>query len=247
MLKFINPAQDNIVIKVEGAEYVISVGNAVNAFYGYETNGIYTDASEASSVTGPNGIAMQVGDIRFVDFDNNRIIDENDKTIIGDPNPKLFGGISTSLSYQRFELLAFFTYSAGNDAFNYVRYKGESMDTYNNQFTTVSDRWTSGNTDASMPRASFGDPTGNTVFSDRWIEDASYLRLKQVTINYTLPAAHFYKGMTIFVTASNLLTFTKYSGYDPEFMYINSPFGMGIDYGSIPQTRSFIIGLKLGL
>jgi TonB-linked SusC/RagA family outer membrane protein len=246
-LKFINPAQDNIVIKVEGAEYVISAGNAINAFYGYKTNGIYTDAAEASGVTGPNGVAMQAGDIRFVDPDNNRIINDNDKTIIGDPNPKLFGGISTSLSWKKFGLLAFFTYSAGNDAFNYVRYKGESMDTYNNQFTTVQNRWTTGNTYADMPRASFGDPTGNTVFSDRWIEDASYIRLKQLTINYALPVTRFYKGMTAFVTASNLLTFTKYSGYDPEFMYINNPFGMGIDYGSIPQTRSFIIGLKLGL
>jgi TonB-linked SusC/RagA family outer membrane protein len=247
MLQFINPEQDNIIIKVEGAEYVISVGNAVNAFYGYKTNGIYTDAAEASGVTGPNGIAMQAGDIRFADPDNNGIINEKDKTIIGDPNPKLFGGISTSLSFQRYELLAFFTYSSGNDAFNYVKYKGESMDTYNNQFTTVSDRWTTGNTSADMPRASFGDPTGNTVFSDRWIEDASYLRLKQLTISYDLPGARFYKGIKVFITAANLLTITKYSGYDPEFMYINNPFGMGIDYGSIPQTRSFLIGLKLGL
>lgn len=247
MLKFINPEQDNIVIKVEGAEYVVSVGNSVNAFYGYKTNGIYTDASEASGVTGPNAIAMQAGDIRFIDFDNNGIIDENDKTIIGDPNPKLFGGVSTSLSWKRIELLAFFTFSSGNDAFNYVRYKGESMDTYNNQFTTVVNRWTAGNTYASMPRASFGDPTGNSVFSDRWIEDASYLRLKQLTISYDLPGSHLYKGIKVFVTASNLFTITKYSGYDPEFMYVNNPFGMGIDYGSIPQTRSFIIGLKLGL
>jgi hypothetical protein len=71
--------------------------------------------------------------------------------------------------------------------------------------------------------------------------------LKQLTINYALPGTRFYKGLTLFATASNLLTFTKYSGYDPEFMYLNSPFGMGIDYGSIPQTRSFIVGLKLGL
>jgi TonB-linked SusC/RagA family outer membrane protein len=246
-LKFINPTQDNIVIDVEGAEYVVSIGHAVNAFYGYKTNGIYTDAAEASGVTGPNGVAMQVGDIRFVDFDNNSIIDENDKTIIGDPNPKLFGGISTTLSWQRFELLAFFTYSAGNDAFNYVRYKGEAMNTYNNQFISVSDRWTPGNPYADMPRASYGDPTGNTVFSDRWIEDASYFRWKQLTIDYALPVTRLYKGLTIFITASNVLTFTKYSGYDPEFMYINSPFGMGLDYGAIPQTRSFIIGLKLGL
>jgi TonB-linked SusC/RagA family outer membrane protein len=246
-LDFINPEQHNIIIKAEGAEYVISAGNTINAFYGFKTNGIYSDPVEAAAVTGPKGVTMQAGDIRFVDSDNNNIINENDKTIIGNPNPKLFGGISSTLSWRKFELLAFFTYSSGNDAFNYVRYKGESMDTYNNQFTSVSDRWTAGNTDAILPRASYGDPTGNTVFSDRWIEDASFFRLKQLTIDYTLPLMHYYKGLSVFVTASNLLTITKYSGYDPEFMYINNPFGMGIDYGSIPQTRSFIVGLKLGL
>jgi hypothetical protein len=128
-----------------------------------------------------------------------------------------------------------------------VKYKAESMDTYNNQFKSVLNRWTPNNKSMTMPRASFDDPTGNTVFSDRWIEDASYLRLKQLTINYTLPSTRFYKEIKLFITASNLFTLTQFSGYDPEFMYMNNPFYMGIDYGSIPQTRSFIVGLKLGL
>ncbi|MBN1416928.1 MAG: SusC/RagA family TonB-linked outer membrane protein [Bacteroidales bacterium] len=246
-LEFINPEQDKFVTQVAGAEYVTSVGGDINNFYGFKTNGIFTDATEASAVTGPKGIAMQVGDIRYVDADQNNIINENDKTIIGDPNPEFFGGLSSSLSYKRIELMVSFTFSEGNDAFNFVRFKAESMDTYNNQFSTVLNRWTPDNTGASMPRASFGDPTGNTVFSDRWIEDASYIRLKLLTLSYNLPGTRLYKGLKIFVTASNLLTFTDYSGYDPEFMYTNDPFNMGIDYGSIPQTRSFIIGLKLGL
>jgi hypothetical protein len=93
-----------------------------------------------------------------------------------------------------------------------------------------------------------GDPTGNTVFSDRWIEDGSYLRLKQLTLNYSLPpVTGIYKGLTIYVTGTNLLTFTKYTGYDPDFLYSNNPFFMGVDYGKMPQTKSFIIGLKLDL
>jgi TonB-linked SusC/RagA family outer membrane protein len=246
-LTFINTAQTEIVTKVEGAEYATKVGESVNSFWGYKTNGIFNDATEASNLTGPNGIPMQLGDVRFVDQDGNGIIDEKDKTIIGNPNPKFFGGISTTLSFKGFELSAFFTYSMGNDAFNYVKYRSESMDTYNNQSKSVLNRWTTGNPSESMPRASFGDPTGNTAFSDRWIEDASYVKLKQLTVKYTLPGTRFYKGLTIFATATNLLTITNYSGYDPEFMNMNNLFSMGIDYGSIPQTRSFIVGLKLGL
>jgi len=246
-LKFINPASVNIVTPIPGGEYITSVGNAVNAFYGYKTNGLISSA-EAGTITGPNGAKMQQGDVKFVDTNNDNIIDGKDKQIIGNPNPKLFGGFNTTLSYKNFGLSAFFTYSLGNDIFNYVRYQAESMNTYSNQFTSVLDRWTPANPNGKLPRASIGDPTGNTAFSDRWIEDGSYLRLKQLTLNYNIPAmAGVYKGITIYLTATNLLTFTKYSGYDPDFLYSNNPFYMGIDYGKMPQTKSFIVGLKLDL
>jgi hypothetical protein len=246
-LKFINPASVNIVTPIPGGEYITSVGNAVNAFYGYKTNGLISSA-EVGTITGPNGAKMQQGDVKFVDTNNDNIIDGKDKQIIGNPNPKLFGVFNTTLSYKNFGLSAFFTYSLGNDIFNYVRYQAESMNTYSNQFTSVLDRWTPANPNGKLPRASIGDPTGNTAFSDRWIEDGSYLRLKQLTLNYNIPAmAGVYKGITIYLTATNLLTFTKYSGYDPDFLYSNNPFYMGIDYGKMPQTKSFIVGLKLDL
>jgi TonB-linked SusC/RagA family outer membrane protein len=246
-LTFLDKDQEQIITTVEGAEYVTSVGNPINCFYGYKTNGIYNDAGEANSIVGPKGQRMQRGDIRYVDSDLNSIIDEKDKTIIGDPNPDIFGGLSLSVTYKRFELSTFFTYSIGNDVFNYVKYKGESMDTYANQFSDVLNRWTPDNTSASIPRASLGDPTGNTAFSDRWIEDGSFMRLKQLTLNYTLPNTKYYKGVSIYLTATNLLTISGYSGYDPEFMYTNDPFYMGIDYGMMPQVKSFILGLKLDL
>jgi hypothetical protein len=191
---------------------------------------------------------MQEGDMKFMDLDNSKSIDEKDKMIIGDPNPDFFGGFTTAITYKNFGLSANFSYSVGNDIFNYVRYKAESMDSYANQFTTILDRWTPSNTSATMPRAAYGDPTGNASFSDRWIEDGSYLRLKQLTLNYTFPQViGLYKGITIYVTGTNLLTFTKYSGYDPDFLYSNNPFFMGVDYGKIPQSKSFILGLKLDL
>lgn len=247
-LNFLNPDNSNIITSIEGGQYITSVGNAVNAFYGYKTNGIFASDADASQFIGPKGVPMAAGDIRFADTDGNKIINEADKQIIGNPNPTLFGGFNTALTYKNFEISALFNYSVGNDIFNFVRYQAESMDTYSNQLTSVLERWTPANSGASMPRASFGDPTGNTVFSDRWIEDGSYLRLKQLTVNYTLPAIlGAYKGITIYLTATNLLTFTKYSGYDPDFLYSNNPFYMGVDYGKMPQTKSFILGLKLDL
>ena len=246
-LDFLNPASEHIITSIRGAELVTSVGNPVNAYYGYKTDGLVSEA-EAGLVIGPKGVPMQAGDVKYVDVDGNSIINETDKMIIGDPNPDLFGGIHTRLSYRNIELSATFNYWVGNEVFNYMRYQTESMDSYTNQSASVLDRWTASNTGADLPRASFGDPTGNTVFSDRWIEDGSYFRLDHLTLSYYLPdIAGLTQGVTIYVTGTNLLTFTNYSGYDPEFVYLNSPYYMGVDYGMMPQTRSFIAGLKLNL
>jgi TonB-linked SusC/RagA family outer membrane protein len=246
-LEFLNPDNEHIITSIPGAQFITSVGNPINAYYGYKTDGILS-AAEAGSVTGPKGVPMQAGDVKYVDVDQNSIIDEADKMIIGDPNPELFGGIYTTLSFKNLMLSAVFNYSLGNDLYNYMRYKTEAMDAYYNQSATVLDRWTTSNTGADMPRASIGDPTGNAVFSDRWIEDGSYIRLGQLTLSYFIPSiAGLTNGITIYVTATNLFTFTNYTGYDPEFIYMNSPFYMGVDYGMMPQTRSFIAGLKLDL
>jgi TonB-linked SusC/RagA family outer membrane protein len=248
-IAFLDSTTNNVISTLEGCQIITSAGNPVNAFYGFKTDGIYASDADAAGMTGPRGAVMGGGDVKYLDLaGSDNIINEADKTIIGDPTPDFFGSINTGLSYGRFELSALFTYSVGNDIFNYVRYKTESMNSYNNQSATVLDRWTPTNTTGTMPKAAFGDPAGNTLFSDRWIEDGSYFKLKQLTVNYNIPRlTGIYKGITIYVTASNLLTLTKYSGYDPDFMYMNNPYYMGIDYGKIPQTRSFIVGLKLDL
>jgi TonB-linked SusC/RagA family outer membrane protein len=246
-LDFLNPAAENIITSIKGAALITSEGNPINAYYGYKTDGVISEA-EAGSVIGPKGVPMQAGDVKYVDVDGNNVIDEADKMIIGDPNPDLFGGIHTTLSYGNFELSAVFNYSVGNELYNYMRYQTESMNSYSNQSSSVLDRWTTSNTGADIPRISYGDPTGNTVFSDRWIEDGSYLRLNQLTLSYYFPnIAGLTKGVTLYITATNLLTLTNYSGYDPEFIYLNSPYYMGVDYGMMPQTKSFIAGLKLNL
>jgi TonB-linked SusC/RagA family outer membrane protein len=246
-LDFINSNTANIITTIDAAQFITSEGNAINAFYGYKTNGLIS-ASEAGKYVGPKGTSfLQEGDVKFVDNGDN-IINENDKTIIGDPNPDFFGGIFTAFAFKNFQLSAMFNYSVGNELFNYVRYTTESMSDYASQSTTVLERWTPSNTSASLPRMAYGDPSGNTVFSDRWIEDGSYLRLGQLTLNYNIPSIPgFLKGIGVYLTATNLFTITKYTGYDPDFSYVNSPFYMGVDYGKMPQTQSFIIGLKLDL
>jgi len=136
----------------------------------------------------------------------------------------------------------------GNDVYNYVRNRTEAMDSYANQSKTVLNRWTPSHKGTSVPRASYGDPAGNAVFSDRWIEDGSYMRLERLTLSYNFPTWQgVHKGMVVYLTATNLLTLTDYSGYDPEYVYVNSPYYMGIDYGKIPHTQSFVMGIKLNL
>ncbi len=245
-LKFINPQATNIVTTTGVVQYVTSVDNPVNAFWGYKTDGLLS-AEEAGKIMGPKGYMMQEGDIKFVD-DGDGIINDMDKQIIGDPNPDFFGGIFTSFIYKSFKLSALFNYSVGGDLFNYVRYNTESMSDYVNQSTTVLNSWTPGNTSATLPRMAFGDPSGNNAFSDRWIEDGTFLRLGQLTLSYDLPKfENFLQGITVYVTGSNLFTVSNYSGYDPDFSYVNHPFYMGIDYGKTPNTQSFIIGVKLDL
>lgn len=254
-LEFLNADTKSVLTPMDGMDpimggghYITSVGNGVNAFWGYKTEGIFNDDATANQYIGPKRVAQAAGDIKYADLDGNHIINEADKMIIGDPMPDLFGGINTSLRFKNIELAAYFNYSIGNDIFNYVRYQTESMDSYANQMSSVVDRWRPDNHSTTMPRASFGDPTGNTVFSDRWIEDGSYVRLKQLTLNYTLPqVSGLFKGLTLYATGTNLLTLTDYSGYDPDFMYSNNPFYMGIDYGKMPQPKSFIVGVKLNL
>ena len=252
-LTFIDEAKESIIqdvyeIQDIKVQYITMENRGLNMFYGYRTDKLYSSDIEAQSITGPGGMPMKVGDVKYIDSDNNNVINSEDKAIIGNPNPDFYGGFQTSLIYKKIEISALFTYSYGNDIFNYVRQKTEGMDQFNNQSAETDSRWNETDGGDAMPRASYGDPTGNSVFSDRWIEDGSYIRLKDLTLSYTLPGgSKLYRDLNIYFTASNLLTFTNYKGYDPEFQYSNSPYQMGIDYGTIPQIRTFLFGLKLAL
>ena len=158
--------------------------------------------------------------------------------VIGDPNPDLYGNIFTNVRWKNLSLDVVFNYSLGNDVYNYQRRLLESGSRFHNQTTAMLSRWTHEGQETDIPRTYYLDTPGNSRFSDRWIEDGSYLRLKNVTLSYYFPIHTTYlQGITVWGAANNLLTFTKYLGADPEFSADNSVLSRGIDRGLLdPRT-----------
>ncbi len=231
-----------------------AVGQPLGVFYGYKTLGVFATkqaADEANlSVVSETGAKSKfgAGDMHFADLHADGIIDENDRTVIGDPNPDIYGNFHLNLQYRRFALETLFTYSLGNDAYNSLRASLESGKDLHNQTVNLVNRWTADGQVTSVPRVTYGDPMGNARFSDRWIEDASYLRLKQITASYTLPIKpRLIQGAKIWVSVNNVFTLSKYLGADPEFFYGNSLLYQGVDAGLTPSARSYNIGIKLNI
>ncbi len=232
-----------------------SVGSSIGVFYGYETNGVYSTNDEAAAeglgtMLGSVRKPFEGGDVRFIDQNGDDLIDENDMVEIGDPNPAVFGGLTSIMQYRRFKLTANFNFSLGNDVYNYTRSQLENMSSYTNQTENVLNRWRTDGDVTAMPRATYGDPLGNSRFSDRWIEDGSYLKLKELSLSYDFNIKSSYiTGLTVFGTCENLFTLTNYKGYDPEIVSSssNNPLYQGVDAFTTPTARTFYIGLKLGL
>jgi hypothetical protein len=248
------PGGTDIVTEFADGYILSRVGQGPNVFYGYKTNGVYsTDADAAADGLGvvqTNGAVtnFQGGDMRFIDLNGDKLIDGRDRQIIGDPNPSLFGSITNSLTWKSLTLEAFFTFSKGNDIYNYTRRQLESMSGFNNQTPAVLNRWRDNGQVTNIPRASFGDPQGNSSFSDRWIEDGSYFRLRTATLSYTIPIkTNFLRYSVVYLTGNNLFTLTHYLGYDPEMSATTSVLGQGVDVTLEPQYRSVQLGLRFGL
>jgi TonB-linked SusC/RagA family outer membrane protein len=247
------PAGD-IVTAYAGGSYITRVGGAPNLFYGYQTRGVYSTQAEASAAGLKNShadgtlTAFSAGDMRFVDQNGDGIIDARDRTVIGDPNPKYFGAVTSRLSWKGWSLSALFTWSEGGDLYNYMRRQLESMSGYSNQTLAVVNRWRTGGQKTAMPRAAWGDPAGNSRFSDRWIEDGSYLRLRSLCLSYEVPVrSGVLRYLSLYATGTNLFTLSHYLGYDPEFNPTSSVFGQGADIITVPQYRSVQLGVRLGL
>jgi hypothetical protein len=229
------------------------INSSIN-FYGYEYEGVYSTSSEAmeAGLVNSRGVAYGAGDSKYKDISGpndipDDIIDDYDVTNIGSILPDYFGGITNRISYRQFSLsfLLYFTY--GNEVYNYVRYQNEKMSDLDNQSVSTLNRWHTEGDVTDIPRALWNDPIGNTAFSTRWIEDGSYLRLKNITFCYKLKKAFFaFRDAELYVSTSNLLTFSKYLGYDPEFSHSFKQREMGIDYGMTPQTKQVMIGINIG-
>ncbi len=231
------------------------VGSPANQFYGYKTNGVFSTTEQANEaglyVMDENGVDKNyfgAGDIIFFDKDGNHEINEDDRVVIGDPNPDFYGNIFTSVAYKRFRLDVNFNYSLGNDIYNYMRSQLEGGSRFMNQSKSLTKRWQSEGQVTDVPRITFQDPMGNSRFSDRWIEDGSYLKLKSVTFSYDLPLnMQFLQGLQFWVQGNNLFTLTKYLGSDPEVSATSSVIGQGVDLGRIGQSCSIIAGIKINL
>ncbi|MBW4889951.1 SusC/RagA family TonB-linked outer membrane protein [Mucilaginibacter sp. HMF5004] len=252
--KVLSLPNGSFAVTYGGATMLTSEGMPANLFYGYKANGIFrTDAEAAASglsYKDANGnlIAPKGGDVRFADINNDKVIDSKDRDVIGNPNPKFTGAYTNTLSYKRWTLNTMFTFSVGNQLYNSTRASLESLSGVQNQTQYVVNRWRNNGQNTDVPRASWGDPTGNARFSDRWIEDGSYLRLKNVSLSYNVPVkGGLLRSATVYATGSNLFIITRYLGYDPEFSAASTAYARGIDTGLEPQIRSVQLGVRIGL
>ena len=243
-----------------GATILTAVGQSAGVFFGYETEGVFASTSEAYDAEKGDwrlktydvntGVMtpLEAGDVKFKDQNGDGLISIDDRVIIGNPNPDFYGNINSNLTFKNFSLSATLNYSLGNDVYNYQRALLESGSSFYNQTVAVTNRWKVEGHETNMPKATYGDPKGNNRFSDRWIEDGSYIRLKDVTLSYKVPvSASWLQGLTVWCAGTNLLTFSKYLGSDPEFSFSNNVLLQGIDNGLLGQSRSFHVGVKINL
>lgn len=245
------------------APYIAKIGDPIALFYGLISDGLYTYDDFVMQSNGTyilkdniptNGAARQnikPGFAKFKDLNGDGVISEKDQTIIGNPNPKFIGGLNNTIKYKGFDLNVFFQFSYGNDILNANRLSFEGNNTFslnNNYYATYANRWTEENPNGIYPRL---NGTGNTFYSSRYIEDGSYLRLKTISLGYSIPKEFLskfkIKEIRAYCTAQNLLTWTKYSGLDPEVSTRNTALTPGFDYSPYPRAKSLVFGLNLTL
>ncbi|MDA0912968.1 MAG: TonB-dependent receptor [Bacteroidetes bacterium] len=219
------------------------IGQPIAYFYGYETAGIFQTNEEAAAYEAlPEA---QAGDVIFVDQNNDGVIDSDDKIMIGNPHPDFTYGINMEAQYKGFDFTVFIQGSQGNDILNGVfRY---DLNTTNLPVAAL-ERWTGEGTSDWYPRISHSDPNQNNRISDRFVEDGSYMRIKNVQLGYTLSDATMQRlnigSCRVYVAANNLFTFTQYSGLDPE-VGTRGTLEIGIDRGFYPAARTFIAGINV--
>lgn len=230
------------------------VGGPLGRFYGFVTDGLFGSVAEIQNSAnqgipiGPTG--TWIGDVKFKDLNGDNIIDDKDVTFIGDPNPDFTYGITNSFRYKSLDLTVFLQGSYGGEILNYSRRTTERLSSpYINQLSTVNNRYSEENPNGNMPRFNQWH-NNNWRVSDRFIEDASYIRIQNITIGYNFPPSITRKvkmnNARIYITAQNLYTFTNYSGVNPELGSYNSDVLLqNVDNGNYPTPRTFNFGLNV--
>ena len=191
---------------------------------------------------------IKAGDMKFVDASSDGIINQEDFVDIGNPTPDFSGGFYGKISYGNLSLSAQFNYTSGGDVYNFTRSLLEGQASTVNQNKSVLRSWKNYGDVTNIPRTSLGDPAMNNTFSDRWIEDGSYINLSDLTFSFELPNLN--SSLTksrIYLKAKNIWTSTNYLGYSSEFNYNGSSILGGVDYGKMPIPRSIIIGVEIEL
>ncbi|MDG2425993.1 MAG: TonB-dependent receptor [Flavobacteriales bacterium] len=220
---------------------ITNIGLPIASFYGFETAGIFQTNAEAASSAQPNAVA---GDVIFTDQNGDGVIDADDKVVIGNPHPNFTYGFTASAKWKNFDATLFVQGSQGNDIYlGMFRY---DLNTTNLPISSL-DRWTGEGTSSEEPRITHGDLNFNNRVSDRFIEDGSYLRIKSLQVGYSFPSTVLERTgigkFRVYASASNLFTFTDYSGLDPE-IGTRGTLEIGIDRGFYPSPRIFNLGIN---
>jgi TonB-linked SusC/RagA family outer membrane protein len=238
---------NNGFTRINGGSKRIEAGYPVEYFYGFVTEGIFQNYDEIMNhATQSPGVdpttSTAPGDIKFKDLNNDGIINDQDRTNIGNFNPTFTFGLTNNITFKNFELSFFIQGSQGNKVLNFTRWYTEGGVSNGNYSKDVIERWTSAGTSNTMPRLVLNDPNGNNRVSDRFVEDGSYIRMKNIRLSYSLPVKWIsgatMKKAVVYVSAQNLFTITNYSGMDPEV-------GGGVDIGFYPQSKTVLAGVTI--
>jgi len=246
--------------------YLLKVGKPLGSLFGLVWDGNYQFSdfilnssgkyilrdnvpSNQSSRTATAGAAPQPGDIKFVDINKDGVINASDQTVLGNGFPLHTGGFTNNIRYKNFDLSIFFQWSYGQQVHNANRLRYEINGGPGNQFESVLNRWTPTNQNNEMFRAGTGGPQGPTFYSTRTLEDASYIRLKTAQLAYNLPQAIMkkwkMKQLRFYISGQNLITLSKYSGFDPEVSTYYSVLSPSFDWGAYPRARVYTFGINL--
>jgi len=244
-----NPSQD-----AYANDFITVVGEPYGLMFGFVDDGLYR-ADDFDEFGNPYiDVSFgneELGHRKYVDVNGDKVIDDKDRVVLGNPNPKFFGGFSNNFKYKGFDLNVFLQWSSGNDIYNANRILWTSgLKSHRNFIPEILNRWRDDNTPEQNEAAIFRSINDvSQVLTSQYIEDGSYLRLKTVSLGYTFPEKWISKlkaqRLRVYVTGQNLVTWTKYTGYDPEVSTRGNGLTSGVDFGAYPRSKTLIGGLSV--